>query len=255
MKISSGSLTHILHDSLGVRKRCTRWVPHNLREEHKRGRVDWCTRVLRKFDGGRSPRIVTGDETWVYQYEPETKQQSAVWVIPDENPPVKFNRNRSASKQMIECFSETFSHVATIPLEDRKTVTADWCVKHSLPKIFQAWCKQRSRTVVRGLLLHYDNASTHTAAETLDVLAASDVQLITHPPYSPDIAPCDWFLFLSVKRQLKGKQFQNAEDARAFFEGVTLDIPQSTWSGVIDSWFERMVKCVQAEGGFFKKLE
>ena len=34
-----------------------------------------------------------------------------------------------------------------------------------------------------------------------------------------------------------------------------LDIPQSTWGGVIDSWFERMVKCVQAEGGFFEKLE
>ena len=27
-----------------------------------------------------------------------------------------------------------------------------------------------------------------------------------------------------------------------------MDIPQSTWLGVIDSWFERMVKCVQAEG-------
>ena len=28
-----------------------------------------------------------------------------------------------------------------------------------------------------------------------------------------------------------------------------MDIPQATWSGVIDSWFERMVKCIQAEGG------
>ena len=43
MKISSGSLTHILHDCLGVRTCCARWVPHNLSEEQKRGRVDWCT--------------------------------------------------------------------------------------------------------------------------------------------------------------------------------------------------------------------
>ena len=62
------------------------------------------------------------------------------------------------------------------------------------------------------------------------------------------MSECDWFLFPSVKRQLKGKQFQNAKDALAFFEGVILDIPQSTWSGVKDSWFERMVKCVQTEG-------
>ena len=43
--------------------------------------------MLRKFDGGRSPRaldIVTGDETWIYQYDPETKQQSAVWIFQDE---------------------------------------------------------------------------------------------------------------------------------------------------------------------------
>ena len=56
--------------------------------------------MLRKFDGGRYPlvwNIVTGNETWLYQYDPETKQQSVVWVFPDENPPVKFKRNRSAS--------------------------------------------------------------------------------------------------------------------------------------------------------------
>ena len=50
---------------------------------------------------------------------------SEVRVFPDENPPVKFKRNRSDSKQMIACFFEKFGHVATIPLEDRKTVTAD----------------------------------------------------------------------------------------------------------------------------------
>ena len=117
--------------------------------------------------------------------------------------------------------------------------------------VFQGWCKRRPR----GLLLDHDNAGAHTAAVTLDFLAAIDVQLVTHPPYSPDLVPCDWFLFPSVKWQLRGNQFQNAEDAQAFIEGVILDIPLSTWSGVIDSWFEGMVKNVQAEGGFFEKLE
>ena len=142
MKISSGSLTRILHDCLGVKKHCAHRVPHNLSEEQKRGRVDWCTHMLRKFDRGRSPHvwvIVTGDETWVYQYDPEMKQQSEVWVFPDENPPVKFTRNRSASKQMIACFFAKFGRVATIPPEDEKTITADWYVNHCLPKIFQAW--------------------------------------------------------------------------------------------------------------------
>ena len=125
--------------------------------------------------------------------------------------------------------------------QDRKTVTAVWYVSHTVPKIFQARCKRPYRTDVRCLLLHHNNASADTAAVTLDFLAASDVHLVTHPPYSPDVAPCDWFLFPSVKWHLKGKQFQNVEDARAFIEGVFFHIPQSTWLGVVDSWFERMV--------------
>ena len=147
MKISSGSLIRILHDCLGVRKRCARWVPHNLSEEQKQGRVDWCTRMLRKFDGGRSPRvwdIVTGDETWEYQFDPEAKQQLVVWVFPDENPPVKLKRNRSASEEKIACFFAKFSHFATIPFEDRKTITGDWYVNHCLPKVLKACCKRVS---------------------------------------------------------------------------------------------------------------
>ena len=149
MKTSSGSLTCILCDCLGIRKRA-RWVSHNLSEEQKRGRVDWCTHMLRKFGGGRSLcvwDIVTGDENGVYQYDPETKQQSAVWVFPDENPPVKFKRNSSASKQITARFFAKFGHAATIPLEDRKTSTDDWYVNHCLPKVFQAWCKRCPRTV------------------------------------------------------------------------------------------------------------
>ena len=174
MKISSGSLTRILHDCLGVRKRFAHWVPHTLREEQKRDKVDWCTHILRQFDGGRSPRvwdIITGDVTWVYQYNPEAKQQSSVWAFLDENPPMKFKRNRSASKQMDSLFLSKFGHLAIIPLEDWKTVTNEWYVNHCLNKIFQAWLKRLPQIGVRGLLLHHDNASTHTAAVTLDFLA------------------------------------------------------------------------------------
>ena len=75
MKISSVSLSRFILYCLGVRKRWAHWVPHNLSEEQKRGRVARCTHMLRTFDRGRSPRvwdIVTGDETWVYRYDPET---------------------------------------------------------------------------------------------------------------------------------------------------------------------------------------
>ena len=60
---------------------------------------------------------------------------------------------------------------------------------------------------------------------------------------------------------MKGKQFQNTEDARAFIEGIIegiiLDIPHGPVNmvGCHDSWFEKMVKCVQIEGCVLEKLE
>ena len=63
----------IIHDHLGVSKRCARWIPHNMIEQQKRGRIEWCTHIVKKFDGGRSSRvwgIVTSDDTWIFRYDP-----------------------------------------------------------------------------------------------------------------------------------------------------------------------------------------
>ena len=77
-----------------------------------------------------------GDETWIYRYDPETKMQSTVWLFPDESPPQKLKRSQSAQKKMVAGFFEKSGHVVTIPLKDRRTVTANWYVHHCLPKVF-----------------------------------------------------------------------------------------------------------------------
>ena len=60
------ALNEILHHQLGVHERCARWVPHQLTEEQKEGRVQWCLTMLEKYDSGRANstwNIVSGDET------------------------------------------------------------------------------------------------------------------------------------------------------------------------------------------------
>ena len=49
--ISSGSVSIVLHNSLGLSKVSARWVPHMLTEEQKQRRVNWCRSMLDKFDG------------------------------------------------------------------------------------------------------------------------------------------------------------------------------------------------------------
>jgi hypothetical protein len=52
--------------------------------------------------------------------------------------------------------------------------------------------------------LHWDNAPVHTAASITDWLAARCVKMIEHLPYSPELAPADFFLFPKMKKELMG---------------------------------------------------
>ena len=53
---------------------------------------------------------------------------------------------------------------------------------------------------VRGLMLHHDNASSHSARLTLEFLEQKQIKVIEHPPYSPDLAMCDFWLFFNLKK-------------------------------------------------------
>ena len=60
--------------------------------------------------------------------------------------------------------------------------------------------------------LFHDNASFHNAAIVKKFLANRNVAVLHHPPYSPDLAPADYFLFPKFKFPLKGRHFQTVEE-------------------------------------------
>jgi hypothetical protein len=53
----------------------------------------------------------------------------------------------------------------------------------------------------------------HTALSVQQFLAAKNMVVAPHPPYSSDLAPCDFFLFLRIKSKLKGR-FQDINEIR-----------------------------------------
>ena len=57
------------------------------------------------------------------------------------------------------------------------------------------------------ILLLHDNARLHTARATIDVLETVKSEVLSHPPYSPDLAPSDFHFFPHLKRDLKGTHF------------------------------------------------
>ena len=76
VNIDREKVRKILTEDLDMRKVCAKLVQKELTEEQKQWRVTICQDLLEK-QYGIWDRVVTGNETWVYQYSPETKQQSA----------------------------------------------------------------------------------------------------------------------------------------------------------------------------------
>ena len=96
--ITGTSIHSILHKHLTVKKICSCWLPHNLSIAQKKVRVNWSKEMFQKYDPSASKHvydIVTVDESWIYAYELESKQQSNVWVFQDEPNPTKVARARS----------------------------------------------------------------------------------------------------------------------------------------------------------------
>jgi hypothetical protein len=183
--IGSGSVKSILHDSLGLRKLESRWIPHTLTPEQMLIRVKWCKEMLVKFDEARSRRlydVVTGDETWLYQYDPLNKRQSAEWVFPDDEPPTQTRRARSVGKQMVAYFFFPTDHVKTVLVKEHRRVTADWFVTICQPQVFNSVKDRRRKTGTRGLLLHQYNAPAHTAGTTEAFLREHHVTNLSQPP-------------------------------------------------------------------------
>ncbi|CAH1986618.1 unnamed protein product [Acanthoscelides obtectus] len=203
LKISKTLIQKNLHEQLGVRKLVSRWIPHLLTEEQKAARVNWCQKTLDHFNSGNSKNvcsIFSGDESWIYCEEKSTK------VI------------RSRSRD-----------IATIPLNEQRTVTADWYTTICLPKVIT---ELRKINPERRIILHQDNASSHTAQKTRQYLTEENVELLDHPPYSLDLSPNYFFNC--------GQRFQSPEEATDAFKNAVLDLPANEWNECFENWFERM---------------
>ena len=74
----------------------------------------------------------------------------------------------------------------------------------------------------KKLILHQDNAPCHKSMKTMEKLSELKYKLLLHLPYTPDLAPSDYWLFADLKKMLQGKRFGSNEEViaetEAYFE-------------------------------------
>ena len=101
--------------------------------------------------------------------------------------------------------------------------------------------------LVTGSFLH-DNALSHNATIIKQFLAQRKVTVLDHPPYSPDLAPADYFLFLKVKSHLKGHLFDSISDIQKAVTSKLNTIAKDDFYKGIQKLYDNANLCVQLEG-------
>lgn len=254
LNISYARVQNIIHAELGMKKLSAKWVLKCLSNEQKKARVEASKGILKFFrqdKAGFLDRIVTMDETWLFCYDPETKQQSMQWRHAGSPRHKKFRQVRSKEKVLASVFWDCSGIIMIEYLNYGETVNKEYHMS-LLDKLKTEIKAKRRGKLSKGILFLRDNASPHTANATLAKLKDLDFTLLDHAPYSPDLAPSDYHLFTKLKTHLKGNRFESTDDVKRATEEFLEDLPASFYLEGIEKLETRSKKCIELKGDYIE---
>ncbi|UYV66179.1 DBH, partial [Cordylochernes scorpioides] len=195
VSVNKFTVHQIITQDLMMRKVCAKWVPRVLTAKQKQRRVDVCREMLNELENKPDflDNVVTGDESWTFQYDPETKAQSSEWHTPASPRPKKARMSKSRVKTMLIVFFDKRGLIHKEFVPQGKTVNAEF-YKEVLRRLHKA-VKRKRQDLAQRWRLHHDNAPAHTAFLVTSYLTRIGVEVLPQPPYSPDMSPPNFFLF------------------------------------------------------------
>lgn len=252
--MSHESVRTIVHEKLGMQRVAARLVPKDLNFFQKKYREQVAADMLDRanLDPTFLEKIITGDETWVYEYDTLTNQQSSEWRPIGAPKPKKPRQSRSKVKIMLIVFFDIRGVVHYEYVPAGQTVTKEFYLS-VLRRLREAIRRKRNDLWVdNSWILHHDNAPSHKAIIVNEFLAKHSVNIIEQPPYSPDLAPCDFFLFSKLKFPLRGMRFESIDDIKTNATRELKAIPETAYQKCFAEWKKRWHMCIASNGCYFE---
>ena len=194
---------------IGFQKKLDVWVPHELTEKNLLDRINACDALLKRneFDPFLK-RMVTGDEKWI-TYENLKRKRS--WSKRGE-PAQTIAKPGLTARKVLLCVWWDWKGVIHYELLNYGQTLNSVLYCEQLDRLKQAIDQKRPELVNRnGVVFHQDNARPHTSLMTRQKLRELGWDVLSHPPYSPDLAPSDYHLFRSMQNALGATKLASKE--------------------------------------------
>ena len=135
------------------------------------------------------------DESWIYFYDPESKRQSSQWKHAGSPRPGKARQSKSTHKHLMITFFDSTGMIYMHWVPTGQTVNKEYYVE-VLREFRKRFRRKRPALFKSGQWhFHQDNTPVHNSILVTDYLSKMGIKTVPLPPYSRDLAPCDFWLF------------------------------------------------------------
>lgn len=245
LKISKGSAHTIVHERLGMTKIFSKWVPRSLTPDQKQTRVfdsTRCLEIFNQYKGEFYRWYVTMDKTWLRYNTPEKRTY-------DESRPRRHKTQKTAGKVMAIVFWDAQGILLIDYLEHGKIIDKDYFMT-LLVRLKEVIQKKRPHLVNQKLIFHLDNEQYQKLYKNIQQLYKSQFELLPRPPFSPDLAPSDYWLFADLKKMFSGRLCKSDDEAIAEAEAHFEAKDESYYMAGIEQLENRWKNCISCEGDY-----
>lgn len=241
--VSDETIRLHLHQ-LGKSWKLSKWVPHELSDEHRFHRVSVCSALLSRYK--TEPFLdclLTADEKWIMY---NNTKRTHHWLSSNEPIPHSSKTPVHCQKIMLCVWWTAAGIIHYEFLPKGQTVTAE-LYSMQLDRVHQSLLQKQPGLVNRKRVIFLqDNARPHVAKVTLNKINVLGWELLPHPPYSPDMSPTDYHLFLALQNYMTNKKYQNQveieEQVANFFASKNKTFYEKGIYSLVSRW-ERIVEC------------
>ncbi|PNF25326.1 hypothetical protein B7P43_G10929 [Cryptotermes secundus] len=114
------------------------------------------------------------------------------------------------------------------------------------------WRKRPDLWDAHNWQLHHDSAPAHSSHLIQGFVAKHSIPQIRQAPYSPDMAPCYFWLFPRLKTLLKGSHFDSHKDIIQNATAQLHTIPKEAFQNCFQQWMDCWATCVESQGAYFE---
>ena len=254
LNINRESVRIILSEELGMRKMCAKMVPKLLSDDQKQHRVRVCEDTLEEI--GADPHFLRHIILEMKLGCSSTTRKPRGRASSGSPQIHKDPRKRACQSQRSRpCWSLSFTKrvwcITSLCLRAKRW-TSTFIRKSSNASMTGFAAADQLFGKNKSWMLHHDNAPAHTALSTRQLLANKQVTVLDHPPYSPDLAPCDFWLFPKLKSVVKGLHFASVDEIKDRVTRELRCLAEEDFAGCFQAWQRWMIKCINSGGNYFE---